>query len=310
MKPSYFIFIYIFIVSCSAKSSHSTTEKSDQKNKSPSSDFDIQGHRGFRGLYPENSIEGFIAALDEGVTTLELDVVISKDSQIVVSHEPWMSSTLCMAPDGTSIREKDSIRYNIFNWNYEDIRSFDCGSLPHPTFPLQKKIKTHKPLLSEVVDTVIKWQKLNNKKIYFNIETKSNPRWDNIFTPPPSLFVKLLNNTIVELNIQHQTTIQSFDERTLQEFKKINPNLPLILLVNNKNGLDSNLVRLGFTPFAYSPNYLLVNKELITECHHRGIKIIPWTINNSNKMKNLIEMDVDGIITDFPDSLIKVLKQP
>ena len=111
--------------------------------------FDLQGHRGARGLRPENSIPAFIIALDSGVTTVELDLAITKDKQIVVSHEPWMSSSICLQPDGSAISEKDQKSFNIYQMDYEEVRQFDCGSKGHDGFPDQVKLPTTKPLLRD-----------------------------------------------------------------------------------------------------------------------------------------------------------------
>ncbi|MFM8834550.1 MAG: glycerophosphodiester phosphodiesterase family protein, partial [Cytophagales bacterium] len=113
--------------------------------------FDVQGHRGARGLKPENTIPAFLTALDYGVTTLELDVVITKDKKVLVSHEPWMFSGICLTPDGNTILGKDEKRYNIYELTYEEVKKFDCGSIGNGHFPEQEKIKISKPLLSDVI---------------------------------------------------------------------------------------------------------------------------------------------------------------
>ena len=115
---------------------------------------DIQGHRGARGLMPENTVPSFIHALTLGVTTLELDVVVSRDSQVVVSHEPFLSSTICLSPDGKAIPVEEEKRYNLYQMDYDDIRRADCGSKGNPRFPEQRKMAVAKPLLTEVIDSV------------------------------------------------------------------------------------------------------------------------------------------------------------
>ena len=112
--------------------------------------FDVQGHRGARGLLPENSIPGFKRALELGVTTLEMDVVIAADSTVVVSHEPWMSQVICRRPDGSPVEAADE--FNLHRMTYEEIRLFDCGSRGHPLFPRQTKMPVTKPRLSDVID--------------------------------------------------------------------------------------------------------------------------------------------------------------
>ena len=116
--------------------------------------FDIQGHRGARGLRPENTIPAFLMALDSGVTTIELDVAITKDKRVVVSHEPWMSAEICLDPNGNDIPKKEEMKYNIYQMTYEQVKQFDCGLKPHERFPEQQKMKIHKPLLSDVIIAV------------------------------------------------------------------------------------------------------------------------------------------------------------
>src|SRR5258706_6841771 len=112
--------------------------------------FDIQGHRGARGLKPENTIPAFLTALDTGVTTLEMDVVITRDKQVVVSHEPWMSAGICTNAFGKPVKEKEEKKYNLYRMTYEEIKQFDCGSRGDVKFPGEGKMKAVKPLPSDV----------------------------------------------------------------------------------------------------------------------------------------------------------------
>jgi glycerophosphoryl diester phosphodiesterase len=270
--------------------------------------YDIQGHRGCRGLYPENSIVGFIEAVKLGVNTIEMDVVVSKDKQLVVSHEPWMSASFCFTADGKSIDDNQE-KYNIYQLTYEQIKQFDCGIHGNPKFPEQKKISTVKPLLSEVIDAVEKYISDNNlPPVYYNIETKSTPEGDHKFHPAPAEFAMLLYNLLQQKNILHRCIVQSFDPRTLQVLKQKDEMVTLALLVANADGFEKNISQLGFQPHIYSPNFLLVNKKLIKKCHQKGIKVIPWTVNEEKKMLQLKKMGTDGVITDYPDRAIKVLR--
>ena len=165
--------------------------------------FEIQGHRGCRGLMPENTITAFIEAVRLGVRTLEMDVVVSKDGKLVVSHDPFMSSEFCLTPDGKEIMPgEDSIKYNIFNMTYDEIQKFDCGLKIHPRFLIQKKMHTYKPLLSEVIDSVEQFIKLNKlKPIIYNIETKCSPQGDGIYNPTPTVFAENLYSLVEKKNI-------------------------------------------------------------------------------------------------------------
>src|SRR6267378_2929220 len=116
--------------------------------------FDIQGHRGARGLKPENTIPAFLTALDTGVTTLEMDVIVTRDKQVVVSHEPWMSAAICSDRAGKPINEKEEKKYNLYRMTYEEVKQFDCGSRGNVKFPEQEKMYAAKPLLSDVMVAV------------------------------------------------------------------------------------------------------------------------------------------------------------
>lgn len=264
--------------------------------------FDIQGHRGARGLYPENSIEGFIEAVKLGVNTLEMDVVVTRDMQLVVSHEPWLSNEICNV---TGSKEQN----NIYQLNYAEVKSVDCGLKVNNRFPEQKKTASVKPLLKDVIDSVEHFIAANKlPAVRYNIETKCSPEGDNIFHPAPDKFISLLYNLLLQKNIQSKCIIQSFDIRTLQILHKTDPSVTTALLVFNGDSFRSNLQTLGFIPDIYSPNFILVNRKLVQYCRKSGIKVIPWTINDSNKMKQMKRLGVDGIITDYPDIAVKYLR--
>ncbi|HLF45012.1 MAG TPA: glycerophosphodiester phosphodiesterase family protein, partial [Chitinophagaceae bacterium] len=147
--------------------------------------FDIQGHRGCRGLMPENTIAAMYKAIDLGVTTLEMDVVITKDNKVIVSHEPWMEKEITTRPDGTYILSTfESMQLNIYKMDYEEVKTYDVGMKPHPRFPKQHKLKAIKPLLSDLIDSVEHYLSKNNlPKVQYNIETKSLPAGDIKFHP-------------------------------------------------------------------------------------------------------------------------------
>ena len=135
--------------------------------------FEIEGHRGARGLLPENTIPSFIKALEYGVKTIELDVVVSRDNKLVVSHEPWFSSVISLDPKGNPIPAEKQKEHNIYNMNYSEIKKYDVGSLGNKDFPEQQKMKTYKPLLSEVFVEIGKYVKKNKlQPVRYNIEIK------------------------------------------------------------------------------------------------------------------------------------------
>lgn len=270
--------------------------------------FDTQGHRGCRGLFPENSIEAMQHALNLGVSTLELDVVITKDKKVVVSHEPFLSHEICSYPDLTPVTVNEERKLNIYQMNYDSLKQYDCGSRPHLRFPEQKKIATSKPLLSELIKSSEQHAKATGRSMpFYNIETKSTMHGDQIFHPSPREFVALLLHEVFEANIEERVIIQSFDVRTLQIIRELHPELKLALLIENKDSYQKNVENLGFTPHVYSCDYSLVTKDLVLFCQKNKMELIPWTVNEKEEMAMLIEMGVDGIITDYPDRLMEVV---
>ncbi len=271
--------------------------------------FDVEGHRGCRGLLPENTIAAFINAVQLGVNTLEMDMQISKDGKIVISHDAYIGSNICSMPDGKPVTVADEEKLKIYTLTYDEIKKFDCGSRGNGKFPDQQKMATIKPLLSEVIDTVEKYIAEHHlPAVKYNIETKSTPEGDNTNHPRPAVFAKMVYDLIKQKGLLNKCIVQSFDPRTLQEIRKIDPNITTALLVANIKGLKGNLKQLGFNPTIYSPEYILVNKKLIEECHHLKIKVLPWTVNDEKKMVELKLLGVDGIISDYPDRLIKAVR--
>ncbi len=272
--------------------------------KSP---IDVQGHRGARGVYPENTIPGFIYALEAGVNTIELDVVVSYDKKIVVSHEPWMSAAICSHPNGDSVKGSEEKSLNLYKMLYDEIASYDCGKRGNSKFPQQKTMPVYKPLLSAVIDSIektIRAKKL--KPIQYNIEIKSMPKGDDDYHPKPEEFAKLVLDVIRKFPISDRVIVQSFDVRPLKKIRKINPEIKLAMLVA-VGSMSTYLRKLNFTPEVYSPNFRLVGKKLVTKAHNKGMKVIPWTVNDESEMRKQLEYGVDGIITDYPEVLIKLL---
>lgn len=264
--------------------------------------FDLQGHRGARGLMPENTIPGFLEAVDLGVTTVELDVVVTKDHRLVASHDPWFDPRICSTPDGVPIPESEKYRYRIYGLTYDEVVRFDCGRRGHPDFPRQRPVPASKPLLADAITAVeARVGELGLRPVRYNIETKSRPEGDGELHPAPEVFARLLYDEVRRLGVLERTTIQSFDVRTLRVVRALDPTVSLSLLVENGLGLERNLEILGFTPEIYSPDHHLVDAVLVLEAHARGIALIPWTVNDRDEMERLMDLGVDGLITDYPD---------
>jgi len=271
---------------------------------------EIEGHRGARGLMPENTIPAFLKALEFGVETLELDVVVSADGRLVVSHEPWFSHLISLDKNGRPIPEEKEKEHNIFRLKYSDVKLYDVGSLGNKGFPEQVKMKAAKPLLRDVFKAVNDYTRKNKlKRVRFNVEIKSNPEWDDKFTPPPAAFAKMVYDEILRDKMQDFVIVQSFDVRSLQELRKFPVRLPIALLVGTKDGIEKSVARLGFNPDTYSPHYLLVDDETVKFCRARSIKLVPWTVNEIADLERLKKFDLDGIITDYPDRAVKVFRK-
>lgn len=260
-------------------------------------DFDWQGHRGARGNYPENTTPAFFHALDQGMTTLEMDVVITADSQVVVSHEPFFNEDICHVDS----LERDSLPNNIYKLTYEQVEEVDCGSKGNPGFADQQPTAIGKPLLRGVIEAADAYASQTGRQLpYYNIEIKSRPDWDGKYHPEVPRYADLLVEVLQEAQVAHRFTIQSFDDRALQYVHQTYPEYRLALLVEDDLTAKEHLDRLDFTPEIYSCYYPLVTKELVEFCHKKEMQIIPWTVNEEEQIRQLMNMGVDGVITDYP----------
>ncbi|GAB3538943.1 glycerophosphodiester phosphodiesterase family protein [Pontibacter brevis] len=269
--------------------------------------FDMQGHRGARGLMPENTIPAMLKALAVGVTTLEMDAHISKDRQVLLSHDPCINPEHELMPDGSEIPAADAEKYVLYQMHYSEIRQFDVGSRRYKRFPQQDLMKVHKPLLSEVIDEAQSFLAAHQlPQVFYNIETKSWPGTDGKYHPAPKEFVQLLMEVIEKKGVVDWVIIQSFDVRTLQVLHTLHPQVKTSLLVENKESLEQNLDPLGFIPTIYSPDHALVSPGLVKSTHRQGIRLVPWTVNNLDEMRQLKQMGVDGLISDYPNLFCKL----
>lgn len=264
--------------------------------------FDKEGHRGCRGLMPENTVPAFLKSVDIGVTTLEMDVVISKDKQVVVSHDSYFSHEITTKTNGDTVTEAEEKGFKLYSMNYDEIKKYDVGIKPHSRFPSQQKMHVYKPLLADVIDSVTAHlASIKRGNVYYNIETKSTAAGDDIEHPKPAEFVDLLMNVIKEKKMDQWVIIQSFDIRTLQYLHKNYPAIKTSLLLEDKKSFAQQLKDLGFIPNVYSPDYHLVTPLLVQQCHDAGIKIVPWTVNDKETIRKLQKLGVDGIISDYPN---------
>lgn len=264
--------------------------------------FDLQGHRGCRGLMPENTIPAMLRAIELGVTTLEMDVVISRDGKVFLSHDPYFNDLFTTAPDGKALTPATAKSILLYRLDYDSICKYDVGLKPHPNYPRQQKMPVHKPLLSDVIDSCESYAARLEKNVRYNIEIKSVAGFDNIRHPDVPTFCKLVLDRIVAGNILHKTTIQSFDVRPLRYLHKNNPGIALSYLMEGvAKPVQEYLDVLGFVPQYLSPNYKLLSPGMVQDAHQKGMLVLPWTLNTVADMQAAIGLGVDGIISDYPD---------
>ncbi len=296
----------LFLVSITGCSIFQKGTQSDIKDRS----FFNVGHRGTRGLMPENTIPAFEKGIEVGANTIEFDVHVTKDHKMVIYHDNSMTPSYTTKPDGSDISKEERKKYTFYQMNYDDIRQFIIGEKPYPAFPEQKRMKTYAPLLTEMIDSIENFTKTRSySPVIYLLEIKSNPQTDGFEQPDPQTFMNILMSKLKPYlkKLKGRLIIQSFDMRPLQILHKQYPKIPLGLLTGNK-GVDKNLEKLGFTPAYYNPYFSLVNTEFLKECHIKGMRVLPWTVEKQSEMKKLMRMGVDGIISDYPNRVAELTK--
>lgn len=295
--------------------------------------FDVQGHRGARGLRPENTLPGFAHAIELGVTTLELDTGLSADGVLMVCHDPVLNPTLCLDRSGRRLSGQPSLR--LKDLRVEELQQFDCGSLnPDPQrFPLQQAVPgAWIPTLQQVFDLA---ERLN-PQIRYNIESKVSPLQPEL-TASPEAFAATLVAIVEQNKLVDRVTIQSFDWRVLQRVKQLNPQIQTSALVLHnattstldyaaspspflagwnyhkfRGHLPELLRATGFIDI-YSPNWETLGPgssvflQSVAAVQAAGFPVIAWTVNDVDTMRQLIELGVNGLITDRPDTLLNLL---
>ncbi len=279
--------------------------------------FDLQGHRGAMGLKPENTLPSFFKAVDLGVTTIEFDLAVSKEHKMVISHEPWFRADICLQPDGSPIPRNQERSFRLFELPYETIEQFDCGSLQHPSHPDQQTLFAPKPLMSEAIMEIDSYARSQGQPpVRYNIEIKSDTAWDGTLAPDPEVFARLLHEELLALELQLEAplldriTIQSFDPRALHALRSITPSIPIALLTYSEGTVDDHLQEFGLEPEIYSPNFGLLTAEHVERAHELGMLVIPWTVNRREDMQRLVDLGVDGLITDYPNRFNELFPRP
>ncbi|WP_018322536.1 glycerophosphodiester phosphodiesterase [Bradyrhizobium sp. WSM2793] len=293
----------------------------------PAMAFDIEAHRGGRALLPENTLPAFANALSMGVDTLELDVGVTADGEVVVSHERGLNPDLARGVGGTYIAPPGT---PLVKLRLDEVRTYDVGQIRQDSayakqFPDQRALPgTHIPTLSELFALV---RKSGNSRVRFNIETKIDPNRPDETLDPQAFVTKLLGPIETE-TFSDRVMIQSFDWRTLQLVQQQAPKIPTVYLTLQRGtgqtvALDkATNWTAGFSPAdhgsslprtikaaggtIWSPNFGDVTAALIAEAHGLGLRVVVWTVNKREDMARMMELGVDGIISDRPDLLREV----
>lgn len=273
-----------------------------QDGEEPGKSFDRQAHRGGRGLVPENTILAAKTSVDYDCT-LEIDLQMSQDKRIVVSHDAYFSSDFSLTPEDDTLSKQEGFSRLLFNMPYDSIAEYDVGSKPHPGFPQQIDVPAIKPLLSELLDSVELYAQEKNYDLHYNMEIKSNPKNDGVAYSSVEEFVDLTMSILKDKGVEDRTMIQSFDTRALNRVHEEYPDVETSYLVSasNPTSAEEYIEILGFVPDIFSPHFSIVTQELVDDFHEKGVRVIPWTPNTAEEMQELKDKGVDGIITDYPN---------
>lgn len=268
---------------------------------------DVQAHRGGAGLYPENTIPAMKNALDLGVNTLEFDLHVSSDMQVVVSHDPYFHERYTTRPNGTLIQENDPKEY-LFTMPYDSIAKYDVGLRHVKRWPNQVKLAAVKPLASELIDFT---ESYAQQPVNYNIEIKSWPaEGEGVLWPDYKTFCDVCIPLLLSKNLGDRLTVQSFDTRALNYIHEKWPDVILSYLTELEEGsnIEALLGKLDFVPAWWSPEYHAITKENVVWCHEHDIKVVPWTVDEKSSMREMASCGVDAIISNYPDRLIETVR--
>jgi glycerophosphoryl diester phosphodiesterase len=269
----------------------------------PAPRIEVQGHRGARAVLPEESIPAFVHALEVGVDTLELDLVVTRDGHLVVVHDLTINDTLCLRANGERLTTRPPVR----SMTLAEVKALDCGSLVNERFPKQTAVPGAKVVtLAEVFELVERSPAPAARKVGFNVEMKSLPARPEL-TPPPDEFARKILDEAARHRMLDRVMIQSFDHRMLAAVKRRTPSVPISLLID---GTLPDLVGLARVAGAevVSPNVEWITAGDVKDLHANGIRVIPWTANTPDEWRYLAGIGVDGIISDDPAALVEWLR--
>ena len=270
-------------------------------------DIDVQAHRGGAGLMPENTIPAMRNALDLGVNTLEFDLQLSADGQVVVSHDNYFHPRYATRPDGSLIREEDPKEY-LYTMPYDSIARYDVGMRPVDRWPGQKKMAVCKPLASDLIDFTESYART---PVNYNIEIKSWPgEGEGTLWPDYKTFCDTCIPLLLSKKLGRRLTVQCFDTRALNYMHEKWPKLILSYLTEDYDGgdVEALMKNLDFTPQWWSPESSVVTPENVAWCHEHHIGVVPWTVDDPGEMLRLVDCGVEAIISNYPDILIATVR--
>lgn len=254
------------------------------------------GHRGCRGLLPENTIEGFKKAIELGVDGIEWDVVVSKEGKLIISHEPYIHSAYCLDTNGNQLSASAGKKRNIFAMTVDEVSKYDCGSKVYDKFPKQQHFKTYKPTLQEA------FKKLDLSKTTVLFEIKSVPKEYGVYQPLPQEYARIIAQEISEFEHKKNLIFMCFDAQLLEALHQLLPEYRYVYLTYKPFVSVSNFLNdLSFKPYALGMYFRTIRKRDVKLAHENDVKVFSWTVNDQKAFNRMVNCGVDGIITDYPN---------
>ena len=271
---------------------------------------DVEAHRGGAGLMPENTIASMLNGVKLGANTIELDLHITKDAKVIVVHDAYFNADHTTKPDGSELTEKEAENLPFFHLTYDEIKKYDTGSKPYNKYPEQEKLASYIPLVSILIDSVEQFTSQNGYgPVRYNIEIKSDEELEKKgLIPNYKYFTDKAMAVLLSKKLGSRLLVQSFDTRTLNYLHEKYPDTRLSFLIANAGGFNANMKKLDFIPDVYSPYYALVNRNLMENCQEVGIKVIPWTVDDDDNIRKVLDMQVDGIISNYPNRVMEITR--
>jgi len=297
MKRILFALLALSLIQCSSP-------------KSSAPGIDLQAHRGGAGLMPENTFTSMKNALDMRINTLEMDLQITSDGKVVVSHDNYFHPRCAIRPDGTPVQQGEPKEY-IHTMPYDSAAKYEVGLKPTDKWPEKALISEHVPLASELLDFTEQYAKDNGIPLPgYNIEIKSRTgEGEGTLWPDYVEFCDTCIPLLLSKNLGERLIVQTFDPRSMEYIHEKWPEVILSYLTEKDPDIEAILATISFQPQWWSPNYAAITPENVAFCHKRGIKVVPWTVDEPEDIRRMADCGVDAIISNYPDRLIEILRK-